>query len=84
MPFFPHHIFIHFVIGLSVFLVSHVAACCMVKICKVQRIKYIISFMQVDSGWPDQPNYPRDVAAWWFKCGSGGIGTSDGNTEIDW
>ena len=32
--------------------------------------------MQVDSGWPDQPNYPRDVAAWWFKCSAKGTKTS--------
>jgi len=85
---FSHHIFIPFVIGLSVFLCHtwlpglSVFLChawlpvVWSNICKAQRLKYIISFMQVDSGWPNQPNYPRDVAAWWFKCGSKGTKTS--------
>ena len=30
----------------------------------------------VDSGWPDQSNYPSDVATWWFNCGSTGTKTS--------
>jgi len=63
----------HFVIGLSVFVCHTWLPVVWSTVCKLQRIKYVISFMQVDSGWPDQPNYPRDVAAWWFKCGS--IGT---------
>jgi len=80
---FSHHIFIHFVTGLSVFLCHTWLPVVWSNFCEVQRIKYIILFMQVDSGWPDQPNYPRDVAAWWFKCGSEGTQTSDRSTEID-
>ena len=74
-PIMPHHIFIHFVIRLSVFLCHTWLPVVWSNICKVQRIKYVILFMQVDSGWPGQPNYPRDVAAWWFKCRSKGTKT---------
>jgi hypothetical protein len=80
---FSHHIFTHFVTGLTVkhFPVTSGFPVVWPNIWKVQRIKYIISFMQVDSGWPDQPDYPRNVAAWWFRCSSN---LSDKSTETDW
>jgi len=30
----------------------------------------------VKTGWPEQPNIPRDIAAGWFNCGSKGTKTS--------
>jgi hypothetical protein len=53
------------------------------NICEERRTKNVILFLQVDSGWPDQLYFPRDVAAWWFKCGSNGTDLSERNAERD-